>query len=179
MSWLYQCLGSISSGPGVTGAAGNSFSSLPHTRSLATTRRLSALVGLPERTNVRHPRERAGAAIVLGNLPVGASGRQDREGERSPGGLCQAVEAEEADLVARDPGLRQIGHDLAYDARELVAVTRAGRGERDLRVLRVQIKDEVVVRRVGEHAALEVHRRPAAIREVPFGEVAQQLLIVF
>src|SRR3712207_6122610 len=43
------------------------------------------------------------------------------------GGARQAVEAEEAYVVARDPGLRQVGHDLAYHARELIAVPGAGR----------------------------------------------------
>src|SRR5918998_5297132 len=178
MSWLTPCLGSISSGPGATGAAGNSFSSLLHNRSLATTRRLSALVGLPERSDARHPRERATLAVLLVSVSAGASRREGRRDGRSPGGLRQAVEAEEANVVTRDPGLRQVGHDLAYHASELVTVPRARRGERDLLVVGVQVDDEVVVGRVGEHAGLEVHRRPAAIREVPLGELAQQLLVV-
>ena len=42
----------------------------------------------------------------------------------------------------------------------------------------MQVDDEVVVRRVGEHAGLEVHRRPAAVGEVALGEIPQQLLVV-
>src|SRR5918998_202337 len=128
MSWLTPCLGSISSGPGATGAAGNSFSSLLHNRSLATTRRLSALVGLPERSDARHPRERATLAVLLVSVSAGASRREGRRDGRSPGGLRQAVKAEKANVVARDPRLRQVGHDLAYHASELVIVPLAVEG---------------------------------------------------
>ena len=48
----------------------------------------------------------------------------------------------------------------------------------DLRVVGVQVDDEVVVRGVGEHAGLQVHRRAAAVGEVSFGEAPEQLLVV-
>ena len=74
--------------------------------------------------------------------------------------------------------LGQIGHYLAYDAGELEAVPGAGRGDGDLRVVGVQVYDEVMVRGVGEHAGLQVHRRTAAVGEVSFGEAPEELLVV-
>ena len=116
-------------------------------------------------------------AVALVGLPVGAARGGDRwDGRRSPGGLSEAVEAEEAYVVARYAGVGQVGHDFAYHARELVAVPRAWRGEGDLLVVWVHVDDEVVVRRVGEHAGLEVHRRPAPVGEVALGEVPQEPL---
>ena len=70
------------------------------------------------------------------------------------------------------------GHDLAYHAGELVTVPGAGRGEGNLIVVGVHIYDEVVVRSVGEHAGLQVHRRAAAVREVTLREVPQEPLVV-
>src|SRR5215211_755826 len=133
----------------------------------------------PERPHVLRPREGLRPAVVV---PVGPRLVGPHRGMRDPGqtsgGAVEAVEAEEAYVVVRYAGLRQVGHDLTYNARELVAVSRAGRGEGDLRVFRVQVYDEVVVRRVREHAGLQVHRRPATVGEVPLGEVPQELLVV-
>src|SRR5215210_1605127 len=85
---------------------------------------------------------------------------------------------EEGDIVTGKPLLGQVGHDLAYDAGELEAVSGAGRGDRDLRVVRVQVYDKVVVGGVGEHAGLQVHRWAAAVGEVSFGEAPEELLVV-
>src|SRR3712207_6704507 len=60
----------------------------------------------------------------------------------------------------------------------LLTVPGAGRSEGNLIVLRVHVYDEVVVRSVGEHAGLQVHRRAAAVREVTLREVPQEPLVV-
>src|SRR5215210_5305026 len=127
---------------------------------------------LPERSYVSHPGEGARTTIcLLRRLPAA-----DRLVSCGP--LPQPVEAEEADIVAGKTLLGQVGHDLAYDAGELEAVPRAGRGDRDLRVVGVQVYDEVVVGGVGEHAGLQVHRGTAAVGEVSFGETPEELLVV-
>src|SRR5919107_76592 len=136
--------------------------------------------GSPERPHVLRPREgRRPAVLAPVGLRLGCPhGGIMRDSGQASGGAVEALEAEEAYVVACYAGLRQVGHDLTYDARELVAVSRAGRGERDLRVVRVQVYDEVVVRRVGEHAGLQIHGRSATIGEVPLGEVPQEPLVV-
>src|SRR5215211_1692341 len=63
---------------------------------------------------------------------------------------------------------REVGKDLADDAGELVAVPRAWRGERDLRVPWVQVYDEVFVRRVCVHADVG--------REAPAGQRRDMLV---
>src|SRR5215207_2240951 len=135
----------------------------------------TCLALLPERLYVSHPGEGARTAVgLLCQLP--AAGRLAWLVSRGP--LPQPVEAEEGDIVAGESFFGKVGHDLADDAGELEAVTRAGRGDRDLRVVGVPVYDEVVVRSVGEHAGLQVHRGPAAVREVSFGEAPEELLVV-
>src|SRR5829696_6545031 len=75
----------------------------------------------------------------------------------------EPVEAEEGDVVAGKSSFGEVGHDLTDDAGELETVSRAGRGDGDLRVVRVQVQDEVVVGGVGEHAGLQVHGRAGAV----------------
>src|ERR671917_1268248 len=148
----------------------------PPRASIVTLRTRPFSCRLPERSYVRHPREGAGVAVPLVGLTVGLRVDAWWDGG-STGGLGKAVETEEAYIVARYAGVCEVGHDLANHARELVAVPRARRGERDLLVVWVHVDDEVVVRRVGEHAGLQVHRRPAPVGEVALGEVPQHPLV--
>src|SRR5438105_2280392 len=85
----------------------------------------------------------------------------------------EAVPPEEADIVAGCARFGQIGHDLADDAAELEAVTGEAGGEGDLRIERVPIDDEVLVRAVGKHADFQGHRRAGAVGKVTLGELAQ------
>src|SRR5215218_5999326 len=130
---------------------------------------------LPERSYVSHPGEGARTTVRLLRRLPGA----DRLARLVDDGLSpQPVETEEGDIVTGKPLLGQVGHDLADDAGELEAVSGAGRGDGDLRVVRVQIYDKVVVGSVGEHAGLQVHCWAAAVREVSFGEAPEELLVV-
>src|SRR5215217_6076284 len=58
----------------------------------------------------------------------------------------EAVEAEELDVVERLAGIGQIGHDLAHDAAELVAVAGEPRRDNHLRMSRVLVEHEVTIR---------------------------------
>jgi len=72
----------------------------------------------------------------------------------------------------------EVGQDLADHRAELVAVAReAGTNDR-VRRLRVNVDEEVLVRRRLEEAGLERHRRAGSIREVAFGEGAQRRLVL-
>src|SRR6266571_7380177 len=93
-------------------------------------------------------------------------------------GREQPVEAEQLDVVAGRPALGQVGHDLADHAGELEPVPGAGRGERHLGMVGVQVDDEVLVRGVGEQARHQRHRRAVPGREVAGGELAEQLLVL-
>src|ERR671912_199387 len=133
----------------------------------------------PERSDLGHPWKGARPAVLLVGFAVGGLHRRMRPArEPSGGGARQAAEAEQAYIVARDAGIRKVGHDLAYHARELVAMPGAGRGESNLIVLGMHVYDEVIVRSVGKHAGLEIHRRAAAVGEVTLSEVPQEPLVV-
>ena len=67
--------------------------------------------------------------------------------------------------------------DLADDARELEPVARSAAGDDDVLVLRMQAQEEVLVGRVLEQARLQRGRRPGSVREVPLGELTQELLV--
>src|SRR5829696_7308452 len=76
--------------------------------------------GSPERPHILRPREGWRPAVVV---PVGLRLGGTHGGMRDPGQapgdpFGEAVEAEEAYVVACYAGLCQVGHDLAYDARE-------------------------------------------------------------
>src|SRR5919107_32873 len=129
---------------------------------------------LPERFYVFLPGKGARTTVrLLRRLPIA-----DRLARPWSRGLSpEPVEAEEGDVVAGKSTFGEVGHDLTDDAGELEAVSRARRGDRDLRVVRVQIKDEVVVRGVGEHAGLQVHGGASAVGEVSLGEAPEELLV--
>ena len=57
----------------------------------------------------------------------------------------ETSQIEQADVVAGLPPLGQVGHDLADDAGELVAVAGEAGGEGHLRVVGMQVDDEVAV----------------------------------
>ena len=74
--------------------------------------------------------------------------------------------------------LHQVRHHLADHAAELVAVAGEPGRDRDLRMGRVPVQDEVAVGGVGEHAGLEHERGPVALREIAAREGAEQLLVL-
>ena len=71
----------------------------------------------------------------------------------------------------------ELRDDLADHARELEPVARSAAGDDDVLVLRMQTEEEVLVRRVLEQAQLQRRRRPGSVREVPLGELTQELLV--
>ena len=73
---------------------------------------------------------------------------------------------------------RQIGHDLADDAAELESVAGEPGREEDIRKARQGVDDEVLVRRVSEHAGLERHRRPVRVGKVAGDRLPQYRLIL-
>ena len=80
--------------------------------------------------------------------------------------------------MPRRAALRQVGHDLADDAAELVAVAGEPGGDGDLGMRRVVVEDEVAVRAVGEQAGLEHQGRSGTVGEVAPGEGPEQLFVL-
>src|SRR5215211_4364769 len=129
---------------------------------------------LPERSYVFLPGKGARTPVLM-LLRSPIAGRLARPWSR---GLSpEPVEAEQGDVVAGESSFGEGGHDLTDDAGELETVSRAGRGDGDLRVVRVQVQDEVVVGGVGEHAGLQVHGRAGAVGEVSLGEAPEELIV--
>jgi len=112
-------------------------------------------------------RSRGGSRSLSGSRP-GASAL----------GAAEAVEPQEADVVARVAVGRKVGEDLADDGAELEAVAGEAAPDDDLRRVRQPVEDEVLVGAVLEEAGLERHRRPGAVREVALGELAEEPLVV-
>src|SRR5262249_55228007 len=140
-------------------------------------------VGGAERDALAHPFtacrvEQATIAGVRLSMRARAIG-QRRPARRAAGAgmASETIEPEQLDVVARLAALGQIGHDLANHAGKLEAMARARRGKRHLRIARVQIDDEVVIRRICEYTGLQRHRRPSALGEVALGQIAQHLLV--
>src|SRR5687767_1273754 len=89
----------------------------------------------------------------------------------------EPIEPEQTDVVAGLSAHGEIGHDLADDAAELVAVPAEARGDAHLRSVGKPIDDEVLVGAVGEDAGLEHLGRTGAVGEVALGETTQRSLV--
>lgn len=87
-------------------------------------------------------------------------------------------QVEEADVMARLLPFSQIGHDLADDAGELIAMPRKTGGKRHLWMVGVEVNDEMLIRRVSEHTRLERHRRPRAVGEISRCKLAQRFFVL-
>src|SRR5215210_1243562 len=70
--------------------------------------------------------------------------------------------------------LHEIGQDLANYRGELEAMPRTRRGNYDLGKIRQHVKDEMLVRGVGEHAGAQSHGRTVRRRKVACGGLAQR-----
>src|SRR6185437_12440470 len=87
-------------------------------------------------------------------------------------------QAEKADVMpGRAVAGGEVGQDFADDAAKLVAMTGAGGRYDNLLVHGVMIDDEMLVRRVGEHAGAERHGRSVALREIAVRKLAQQRFV--
>ena len=72
----------------------------------------------------------------------------------------------------------QVGHDFAHHAAELESVARKSRRDKHVWKAGQGVDDEVLVRRVREHAGREGHRRPVRVGEVAGDGLAQHRLVL-
>ena len=72
---------------------------------------------------------------------------------------AEAIMGEEVDVVASLPILGQVSQDFADYAAKLKAMTRTSRGVAHLRMIGMEVDQEVAVGRIGEHAGFERHQR--------------------
>lgn len=93
-------------------------------------------------------------------------------------GESRARQPKKIDFVLRGAvASRKIGQDFSDDAAELVTVTGAWRCQNNLLMLGMMINDEMLIRRVREHASAKSHGRPFSCWKIAACKLAQQRFV--
>src|SRR5579862_2579346 len=93
--------------------------------------------------------------------------------------LRESFEAMNTDVMAGRAVRGEVGRDFSNDAGELKAVAGTWRDEYYIFHFRVEVKNEVFVRRVREQTAMHRHQRAIGLRKVTGNEPSQHQFVLW